>query len=200
MTKWFIAVIAVLFMLLFGFIQRSNQLHNELDTALGNIKAYNNELSSLKTGAIAYQFTIDQLNYYQDSILQELNETRKNLKIKDKNLKALQYVASSFSKTDTIVLKDTIFKEPAFHLDTIIGDEWYNVNVGMKYPATVVVNPKFKSEKHIIVSNRKETVNPPKKFFLLRWLQRKHYVVEVNVIEKNPYVENENSKHIEIIK
>ena len=200
MTKWFIAVIAVLFMLLFGFIQRSNQLHRELDTALGNIKAYNKELSSLKTGAIAYQFTIDQLNHYQDSILQELNETRKNLKIKDKNLKALQYVASSFSKTDTIVLKDTIFKEPAFSLDTIIGDEWYNVKVGMKYPATVVVNPKFKSEKHIIVSNRKETVNPPKKFFLFRLFQRKHYVVEVNVVEKNPYVENESSKHIEIIK
>ena len=200
MTKWFIAVIAVLFMLLFGFIQRNNQLHKELDTALGNIKAYNNELSSLKTGAIAYQFTIDQLNHYQDSILQELNETRKSLKIKDKNLKALQYVASSFSKTDTIVLKDTIFKEPAFSLDTIIGDEWYKVKIGMKYPSILVVNPKFKSKKHITVSSRRETVNPPKKFFLFRLFQKKHTVVEVNVVEKDPYVENETSKYIEIIK
>lgn len=200
MTKWFIAVIAMLFMLLFGFIQRSNQLHRELDTALGNIKAYNNELSSLKTGAIAYQFTIDQLNHYQDSILQELNETRKNLKIKDKNLKALQYVASSFSKTDTIMLKDTIFKEPAFSLDTIIGDEWYKVKIGMKYPSTLVVNPKFKSKKHITVSSKRETVNPPKKFFLFRLFQKKHTVVEVNVVEKDPYVENEVTKYIEIIK
>jgi hypothetical protein len=187
-------------MLLFGFIQRSNQLHRELDTALGNIKAYNNELSSLKTGAIAYQFTIDQLNYYQDSILQELNETRKNLKIKDTNLKALQYVASSFSKTDTIMLKDTIFKEPAFSLDTIIGDEWYKVKIGMKYPSTLVVNPKFKSKKHITVSSKRETVNPPKKFFLFRLFQKKHTVVEVNVVEKDPYVENEVTKYIEIIK
>lgn len=200
MTKWFIAVIAMLFMLLFGFIQRSNQLHKELDTALGNIKAYNNELSSLKTGAIAYQFTIDQLNHYQDSILQELNETRKNLKIKDKNLKALQYVTSSFSKTDTIMLKDTIFKEPAFSLDTIIGDEWYKVKIGMKYPSTLVVNPKFKSKKHITVSSKRETVNPPKKFFLFRLFQKKHTVVEVNVVEKDPYVENEVTKYIEIIK
>jgi hypothetical protein len=200
MTKWFIAVIAMLFMLLFGFIQESNQLHKELDTALCNIKAYNKELSSLKTGAIAYQFTIDQLNHYQDSILQELNETRKNLKIKDKNLKALQYVASSFSKTDTIMLKDTIFKEPAFSLDTIIGDEWYKVKIGMKYPSTLVVNPKFKSKKHITVSSKRETVNPPKKFFLFRLFQKKHTVVEVNVVEKDPYVENEVTKYIEIIK
>ena len=56
------------------------------------------------------------------------------------------------------------------------------------------------SEKHIIVSSKKETVDPPKKFFLLRWLQRKHLVLHINVIEKNPYVDEESSRYVEIIK
>ena len=64
----------------------------------------------------------------------------------------------------------------------------------------IAVQPYFKSEKHIIVSSKKETVNPPKKFFLFRWFQKKHLVVHVDVIEKNPYVGSENSKYVEILK
>ena len=64
----------------------------------------------------------------------------------------------------------------------------------------IAVKPEFKSEKHIIVSTKKETVNPPKKFFLFRWLQKKHRVLHVDIVEKNPYVENQTSKYVEIIK
>jgi hypothetical protein len=56
------------------------------------------------------------------------------------------------------------------------------------------------SKKHIAVSTRRETVNPPKKFFLLRWFQKRHTVLNVDVIEKNPYVEGQTSKYVEIIK
>lgn len=200
MTKWLIAIIAVLCMALIGSVHRAKSLAGEIDTAIGNIKAYNEELSHIKGSAIMYQFTIDQLENYRDSIVRELDKTRKELKIKDKNLKELHYVTSSFSKTDTIVMTDTVFKVPSFSLDTVMGDEWYNVEVGMRYPSTVVLKPTFRSEKHIIVSNRRETVRPPKRFFLFRWFQKKHTVVEVDVMERNPYVSDEYSKHIEILR
>ena len=116
------------------------------------------------------------------------------------NLKALQQVKSSFSKSDTIILKDTLFKEVSLHVDTVLGDKWYNVRLGLHYPSTVIVEPEFKSEKHIIVSSKKETVNPPKKFFLFRWLQKKHRVVHIDVEEKNPYVSGETTRYVEIIK
>ena len=64
----------------------------------------------------------------------------------------------------------------------------------------VAVKPEFKSEKHIIVSTKKETVNPPKKFFLFRWFQKKMKVLHVDVVEKNPYVDGETSRYVEIIK
>ena len=74
------------------------------------------------------------------------------------------------------------------------------IRLGLHYPSIIVVKPEFKSEKHIVVSNKKETVNPPKKFFLLRWLQRKHLVLHIDVVEKNPYVDEESSRYVEIIK
>ena len=64
----------------------------------------------------------------------------------------------------------------------------------------IIVQPEFKSEKHIVVSTKKETVNPPKKFFLFRWFQKKQTLIHVDVVEKNPYVENQSSRYIEIMK
>jgi hypothetical protein len=169
-------------------------------TAMANVKAYSDLLSQANSKSTAYQLTIDQLKYYQDSIMKELDNTRKQLKVKDKDLQAVQYITSTFTRVDTINIRDTIFKEPSFAMDTLIGDKWYNVDLGLKYPSTISIKPTFKSEKHIVVSSKKETVNPPKKFFLFRWFQKKHTVIQVDVVEKNPYVENESSKYIEIIK
>ena len=85
-------------------------------------------------------------------------------------------------------------------IDTLIGDGWYTLKLGLKYPSMIAVEPYFKSEKHIVVSSKKETVNPPKKFFLFRWFQKRHIVLHIDVVEKNPYVGNETSKYVEIIK
>ena len=172
------------------------------EAAMANIKNYDEELSAEKDKSTAYQLSINQLKYFKDSVLVELEETRKELKIKDKNLKALQAVQSNFKKKDTIRITqvDTLFKEPDLSIDTLLGDKWYTLQLGLKYPSTIAVSPAFNSEKHIIVSTKKETVEPPKKFFLLRWLQKKHTVLNVDVVEKNPYVEGESSKYIEILK
>ena len=170
--------------------------------AEANVKAYSQRLSASDNKNTALQLTCSQLGYFNDSVLKALDETKKELKIKDKNLKVLQAISSKFSKKDTIriIQTDTLFREPTLNLDTLIGDKWYSLRLGLKYPSMIAVEPEFKSEKHIIVSTKKETVDPPKKFFLFRWFQRKHYVVKVNVKEKNPYVEDESSEYVEIIK
>ena len=174
--------------------------NNRWEIAEGNVKAYSNQMSESFSKVTALQLTVDQLKYFNDSVLEQLNATRKELKIKDKNLKALQSVSSKFSKTDTIHHRDTLFKEPSLNLDTVVGDNWYTLRLGLKYPSMIAVKPEFKSEKHIIVSSKKETVNPPKKFFLFRWFQKKHLVLHVDVVEKNPYVDGETSRYVEIIK
>ena len=205
MKKYFIAAMVVLFgIVAFEWYQLS-EVYKKWETAEANVKAYSEELSSSKNKNTALQLSVDQLKYFNDSVLQALDDTRKELKIKDKNLKALQAISSKFTKRDTIRIPgDTIFREPSFALDTLVKDEWggdwYTLRLGLKYPSMVTVEPEFKSDKHIIVSSKKETVNPPKKFFLFRWFQRKHTVLHIDVIERNPYVKSENSKYVEIIK
>ena len=202
MNKYFIAAIVVLFATV-GFMWKQVRDANEKwKVSEGNVKAYASMFDNSKKQNAALLLTVDQLEYFKDSVLQELDATRKELKVKDKDLKALQQVKSSFTRTDTITITqvDTLFKEPSLAIDTVLGDEWYKLDLGLKYPSTIAVKPYFKSEKHIVVSSKKETVNPPKKFFLFRWLQKKHRVVHIDVEEKNPYVSGETTRYVEIIK
>ena len=200
MKKYLILAIVVLVAIIGAMWQQVKYANEKWEVATANMKAYDAQLAAEGEKNIALQLTVDQLGYFKDSVLQELDNTRKELKIKDKNLKALQAVKSGFTKRDTITLRDTLFKEPTLAIDTLIGDKWYNVRLGLKYPSMIAVQPYFKSEKHIVVSSKKETVNPPKKFFLFRWFQRKHYVIHIDVVEKNPYVDGETSRYVEIIK
>lgn len=178
---------------------KNQSLKEELSISISNEKAFIAENSSLKNENRVFKFTVEQLNYYNDSILEKMNEVRKELKIKDDNLKQMQYLLSEATKKDTIVFRDTLFREPTLDIDTLVGDKWYQMRLGLKYPSTITTDPKFVSEKYIMVDYKKETINPPKKCWLLRLFQKKHKVVEVNVVEKNPYIENKQQRFIEIV-
>lgn len=195
-----LVVIVLMGIALVAMIKSKRETEKKWKEAVENVKAYSEQYSSSEKKNRAFKLTIDQLKYSNDSIVQKLDDVRKELKIKDSKLQSLQYVSSSFARTDTIILKDTLFKDPQVEVDTLVSDEWYSVRVGLKYPSTVAVSPIFRSEKSIIVSTKKETVNPPKKFFLFRWFQKKQIVVNIDVVEKNPYVRNQDNRYIEIVR
>lgn len=205
MVKKYIRIGIVILVSLFAIstytLYTNNQkLKEEISISMSNQKAFIAENSSLKEENRVFKFTIEQLNHYNDSILQKMNEIRKELKIKDKDLKQMQYLLSETQKKDTIVFRDTLFRKPTLKIDTLLGDRWYQMKLGLRYPSTIITEPKFVSEKYVIVDYKKETINPPKKCAIARWFQKKHKVVEVNVVEKNPYIENKKSKFIEVIK
>jgi hypothetical protein len=82
---------------------KNQNLKEELSISISNEKAFIAENSSLKNENRVFKFTVEQLNYYNDSILQKMNDVRKELKIKDDNLKQMQYLLSEATKKDTIV-------------------------------------------------------------------------------------------------
>ena len=205
MVKRYIRIGIVILMSLlavstYTLYSRNQDLKEEISVSMTNQKSFIAENSFLKEENRVFKFTVEQLNYYNDSILQKMNDVRKELKIKDNNLKQMQYLLSVSTKKDTILFTDTIFKDKGLALDTIIGDKWYNIRLGLKYPNLIYTKPTFTSEKYIIVNKKKETINPPKKFFISRWFQRKHWVMEVNVVEKNPYIKESNNRFIEFYK
>ena len=104
------------------------------------------------------------------------------LNIKDKDLKQLQYLKTLAKKTDTIIVKDTIFVED-LTLDTTIQDTWHKTNIQLLYPSTIIINPEFISDKKIVTYLKKETIKPPKKCKFARAFQKKHKVIVVNIQE-----------------
>ena len=199
MKKFIIGLIVLLVCSLIYMVYQNRTLTAKYETSIENIKAYDSQLSGLNNSNKVFKLTIDQLNYFKDSILIKMNEVRKELNIKDSKIKQMQYQLSHIEKPDSVILKDTVFVE-SFKLDTIIGDEWANTHLIMKYPNYIKFTPKFKLESFLFVESKKETVNPPKKFFLFKWFQKKHNVLHVTVVENNPYVINDRQKFIEIIK
>lgn len=134
----------------------------ELERSRTNYIALTNECNSLNRANIQYEYTITELSTSQDSLIAKLNETRKELKIKDKEIKRLSYLASQASKRDTLYLRDTIFKKEVKIDTTIIDGKWYQCDIHLEYPNVIAVSPTFESEKQIITSTKRVILNPKK--------------------------------------
>lgn len=177
----------------------TNKYKNLYKKELQNVEAYQASNSALQNNVLEYKMTIGDLRTSKDSIDNKLAQIIDELKIKDKKIEYLQYQTKVIYKTDTLQLSDTLFV-PTAHVDTTLGDKWYTLNLKLDYPATVVATPTFTSEQFVIINNHKEFNKKPSKLFFVRWFQKKHNVVTVDIEEKSPYVTNKQSKFIKVLK
>jgi len=198
-----LAIAVILFGLLGWIVYGQHQKIKNLDAALAvasnNNKAYEAENDSLHNKIIEFQFTSDQLNASNDSLVRKLNSVRKQLGIKDKEISHLQYLVSQNQKKDTVVLKDTIFREGVV-LDTLLGDEWSRLKLHAEYPNFISADYSFKNSTVVVAHDSRVTVDPPKKCWLARLFQKKQTIVEIDVVQENPYCENKTTKFIKVIK
>ena len=210
MSKLKLTIIGILAALFIGLgmtvwqqSAKIQRLNNDLIVAVNNNKAYEAERDSLKDNAIQFQFTIDQINHSNDSLVNKINDIRKQVKIKDKQISELQYFASVNSKRDTIYLKehatDTIF-QVGVAIDTLIGDDWSRLAIRAEYPNVLDVDYSFKNETLVVMHDSRVTVDPPKKCWLARLFQKKQTIVEIDVVQENPYCENKEQKFIKVVK
>ena len=178
---------------------RINVLNYEISNAITNIKAYELENSALRDDTIEFKYTIEQLNYSKDSLNQRINKLRKDLKIKDKDIQKLQYMLSENQKKDSIVfVHDTLFREN-IKVDTTLNDNWSKLHLQLEYPNTVLAEYSFKNESLVTTYIKRETVNPPHKCAFIRWFQKKHKVIHVEINEQNPYCEIKEQRFINIV-
>ena len=189
-------VILVVIIVLMG--QKIHNLNVSLDNSINNVKAYAAENSGLIESNRVFKLSIEQMEYYNDSLILAMKKLANDNGIKDRKIKALQYQLEHFSKKDTIILRDTIFKDPGFVLDTCLVDEWNKSCLHLEYPGVITLDNEYKNDKYITLNAHKEPVKP-RKWFLPRWFTRKHTVVEVLIIDKNPYVTTPQQRYIEVI-
>lgn len=192
----YVITVCVLVGVITLYSSRNKQLANELDTANVNNAAYQLRIEGQQSQILEFQLSTDYLRHCNDSISNKLMETMDKLSISEKNLKHANYMLSNFKKTDTVRVSDTIFKEPDFALDTVIGDKWVSTRLELSYPNTIVVTPTVTSEKEVFIYNSKEFVGKRSKCFFIRWFQKKRTVTRVEVNEENPYIINQQNVFI----
>ena len=142
--------------LLYFSYNHSKALDISLKIATNNLKAEVNK-------NLTYEYTLNDLQDSKDSADIKVLELAKQLKIQPKKITETVYIASQFSKKDTVKLKDSVFIKD---YNTKLGDDWYSLDLQFKHPDQFISDLKVKNEVVAITYDRKETVNPAKKFFL----------------------------------
>lgn len=192
-----IAIIALVALIGIGYM-RDCKLKEDLERAKVNELAWISERDSLKNKSIEFEYTINELKNSGDSLTKEMMKVKKELGVKDKQIEYLSYLASHAVIKDTVRLRDTLFVEGA-KLDTTINNRWYRISLGLDYPSTIGVGVSVPSEKYIVASTKKILLNPTGCWFK-NIFKKKSNIVEVEVVEKNPYIISDKQKFIEIIK
>lgn len=194
-----IAIIAIIFVALCSVIAflgfRINSLQEELNIYDNNFKALSLENSKLQEGIIAYKLDIEQLEYINDSIIEDLNNTRRELKIKDKELLQMQKIKTEITTKDSVFIKDTIFRENFVRLDTLVKDQWHSLAIQLE-PTKLSIQAKYTSDLNVFAKSSKEILGTPKKCFVGRLFQKKYKVIRVDVVDKNPYSVIKESKFV----
>lgn len=175
-----------------------NNLKTSLDYAENNIKAYASLNDSLKQNNRVFSLKIEDLTRLNDSVFLEMKSVSDRLKIREDRIRQMQYMMDSYNKTDTVVVRDTIFKETGFKLDTLFGDEWGKTRLQLEYPNMITVGHSYTNKKHVIFASYKEPIKE-RKWFLPRLFTRKRTYVEATVVDENPYVETKETRFIECI-
>lgn len=177
----------------------NKSLTTELGISKSNEKAYIAENDSIKNQNRVFQFTIADYKYANDSISKKLKASQKELGIKDSKLISIQYYIDHFIKEDSIIYRDSVIAK-GINTDTIVGNQFYSLYLHLQYPNKIDTKISFTNEKEVFVSLIRETINPPYKFFLWRWFQKKQDVAIVDIKDSNPYLIKSKGRFIQIVK
>ena len=106
-----VILVSLLAVSTYTLYNRNQDLKEEISVSMSNQKAFIAENSSLKEENRVFKFTVEQLNYYSDSILQKMNDVRKQLKIKDCNNVEI------FKEVNDIVIEFDTYLEAKAYID-----------------------------------------------------------------------------------
>ena len=186
-----ISVLAAIIFLQKGTIERKDA---EITRQANNIAYYQEQCSTEKQNNRILQLTIDELNYSKDSILQEINKVREELKIKDKSLKRALTVQTHITDTirDTVTLACNFTKELKPNLQTTI--------TVIREDSCLTVIPDIKNDQYLFVINERKYRRKYKNFIsrLLHFDFKKTTEYTYQIVNSNDLINITDSKVVEI--
>lgn len=179
------------------FVQH-NQLQKkdtEINRIASNIRTYQDIVSNNQNNNRTLQLTIEELNHSNDSLLLQLKQTQKELKIKDKNLTDASVINTQIKDSVKTVIKEKLID--------------FNEELKLNDLTTIIVSRKdsiltakidIKNQQIIFVEDKKEYKNRYKngwvRFWHFDW--RRIRIKKYQVVNSNPLIKVTDTRVIEI--
>lgn len=179
------------------FIQH-NQLQEknaELNRATSNVRAYQDIVSNNQERNRTLQLTIEELNHSNDSLLLQLKQTQKELKIKDKNLTDASVINTEIKDSvKTVIKKEAVDFEEELRLNPL------TTIIVRRKDSILTAKIDIKNQQTIFVTENKEYKNTYKNW-LVRFFHfdfKKIYIKNYQIVNSNPLIKVTDTRVIEI--
>lgn len=175
-------------------VLQHNQLKNknkEIDRLNNNILYYQEQQDTLKNDNRVLRLTVDEFKDSKDSIVSQLNNIRKELNIKDKQLEQAQSQTQQIIVDTAIVVKENNFKE------VIKPNELTSIIIA-KTDSILTAKIDIKNTQTLFLSSRKEYKRQYKNWFrrLLKFDFKKQRVYRYTIKNSNELIKVTDTKLI----
>lgn len=181
------------------FIQH-NQLQEknaELNRATSNVRAYQDLVSNNQERNRTLQLTIEELNHSNDSLLLQLKQTQKELKIKDKNLTNASVINTEIKDSvKTVIKKEAIDFEEELKLNPL------TTIIVRRKDSILTAKIDLKNQQTILIYKKKEYKNLYRngwvRFWHFDW--RRIETKEYQIVNTNPLIKVTGTRIVEVPK
>ena len=181
------------------FVQH-NQLQKkdtEINRITSNVRTYQDIVSNNQNNNRTLQLTIEELNHSNDSLLLQLKQTQKELKIKDKNLTDASVINTEIKDSvKTVIKKEAVDFEEELRLNpltTIIVE---------RKDSILTAKIDLKNQQTILIYKKKEYKN----FYKSSWVRFWHFdwkkieTKEYQIVNTNPLIKVTGTRIVEVPK
>lgn len=173
-----------------------DQLNQDLGVVTNNYRYYQELNGELADNNRTLQLTIDELNYSKDSLIQEIKEVQKDLKVKDKNLQQVQVINTEVKDSATIIIKPEL--------------KDFNEKISLNELTTITVNRKdsiltaildLRNSQILFVEEKKEYRNRYKNWFqrFLHFDFKKDRIRNYKIHNSNELIKVTDTRVVEVI-
>lgn len=193
-----VVAVGLVSLLIATIFYQHNQLQNknrEIDRITNNIRAYEEIASNAQNNSRVLQLTIDELNHSKDSLIQQVNKVKKELKIKDKNLTDASVINTEIN--DSV---KTVIKEKLIDFDKELKLNDLTTIIVSRKDSILTAKIDIKNQQTIFVTENKEYKNTYKNW-LVRFFHfdfKKIYIKNYQIVNSNPLIKVTDTRVIEI--
>ena len=169
---------------------RISQIYN-------NYKYYESQFNNTEKQNRVLQLTVNELKLSKDSLVQAVNKAKKELKVKDQNLKEAHVINTEMKDTTTVKI---ITKEVDFTKELKLNSLTTNTVSRKDSILTTILD--LKNQQILIVEEKKEYRNKYKNGFVrfLHFDWKRDKVKKYSIINSNPLIKVTDTRVLEIPK